>query len=68
VIKAEIAMQSETIEWPGSTTSTAKAAAPMCGRCGGSLIFVGELPAIRLLPLVDIYKCAPCNHVVTTRP
>jgi hypothetical protein len=66
--EAEIAMQSETIEWSGSTASTAKAAAPMCGKCSGGLAFVGKLPAVRLLPSVEVYKCTPCNHVVSMRP
>ena len=50
------------------TTCTAKATAPVCGKCGGSLALVAKLPAIRLLPLVEVYKCALCNHVVTLRP
>ena len=61
-------MPSETMEWSGSTTCTAKATAPVCGKCGGSLALVAKLPAIRLLPLVEVYKCALCNHVVTLRP
>jgi hypothetical protein len=56
------------MEWTGSTERTANAMPPICEKCGGSLAFVGKLPAIRLLPLLQVYKCSPCNHVVAMRP
>jgi hypothetical protein len=57
----------ETMEWPTSPGPTAHAMAPVCEKCGGGLDFVGKLPAIRLHPLVEVYKCRPCNDVVTVR-
>jgi hypothetical protein len=66
--RAEITTRSETMEWAGSTERMAKAAAPICEKCGGSQALVGMLPAIRLLPLLHVYKCTPCNQVVTVRP
>ena len=67
-LNAEIAMQGEPLEWPASTGRAANAIAPICEKCGGSLTFVGKLPAIRLLPLLQVYRCMPCNDVVTMRP
>lgn len=67
-LNAEITMQGETPESPASAGRTANAIAPTCEKCGGSLAFVGELPAIRLLPLLQVYRCKPCNDVVTVAP
>jgi hypothetical protein len=67
-LEAEITTQGETMEWTGSTERTANAMPPICEKCGSSLAFVGRLPAIRLLPLLQVYKCSPCNHVVAMRP
>lgn len=67
-LKAEIATQSETMEWSGSIERTANAMPPICEKCRGSLAFVGKLPGIRLLPLLQVYKCTPCNHVITVLP
>ena len=63
----EITTQSETMERAGSTARMANATAPICEKCGGSQAFVGKLPAIRLLPLLEVYKCSPCNQVVAMR-
>lgn len=67
-LRAEITTQSETMEWAGSTERMANATAQICEKCGGSQAFVGMLPAIRLLPLLEVYKCSPCNQVVAMRP
>ena len=67
-LRAEITTQNETMEWAGRTARMANATAPICEKCGGSQAFVGKLPAIRLLPLLEVYKCSPCNQVVTMRP
>lgn len=56
------------MEWSGSTGRTMNAMPPICEKCRGSLTFVGKLPAVRLLPLLKVYKCSPCNQVVTVRP
>ena len=64
----EVAMPVETMEWPARVAHAAIAMTPSCEKCGGSLAFVGKLPAIRLLPLLQVYKCSPCNHVITVRP
>jgi hypothetical protein len=66
-------MQREAMERPGRIEPMASAlpsiaTAPICEKCRGHLAFVGKLPAIRLMPLLEVYKCAPCNHVVTMRP
>ena len=57
-------MHSETMQRPASTERPAGAMARSCERCGGSLALVAELPAIRLHPLLGVYKCTPCNRVV----
>lgn len=67
-LNAEITMQGETLQWSASTERAANTIAPICEKCGGSLAFVGELPAIRLLPLLQVYRCMPCNDVVTLAP
>ena len=67
-LRAEITTQGEPMEWAGSTARMANATAPICEKCGGSQAFVGKLPAIRLLPLLEVYKCSPCNQVVVMRP
>jgi hypothetical protein len=66
-LRAEITTQSETMECAGSTERMANATAQICEKCGGSQALVGMLPAIRLLPLLEVYKCSPCNQVVTMR-
>ena len=58
-------MPVETLEWPARIRHAALAMMPICEKCGGNLAFVGKLPAIRLQPLLQVYKCRPCNHVVT---
>jgi hypothetical protein len=65
---AEITTQGETMEWAGRTERMANTMPPACEKCGGSQAFVGKLPAIRLLPLLEVYKCSPCNQVVAMRP
>ena len=67
-LNAEIAMHAETPDSPASAGRAANTIAPICEKCGGSLAFVGELPAIRLLPLLQVYRCKPCNDVVTLSP
>jgi hypothetical protein len=54
-------------ELSGSTDRSSNAVAPICDKCRAGLGYVGRLPAIRLFPLREVYKCAPCNHVVTMR-
>jgi hypothetical protein len=66
-LRAEITTQNETMEWAGRTARMANATAPICEKCGGSQALIGKLPAIRLLPLLEVYKCTPCNQVVTMR-
>jgi hypothetical protein len=66
-LRAEITTQSEPMQWAGSTARMANATAPICEKCGDSLALVGKLPAIRLLPLLEVYKCSPCNQVVMMR-
>ena len=62
---AEIVTQGETVAPPANIGRGANATAPSCEKCGGSLGFVAELPAIRLFPVIQVFKCAPCNDVVT---
>jgi hypothetical protein len=52
------------MQWAGSTARMANAMPPACEKCGDSLALVGKLPAIRLHPLLEVYKCSPCNQVV----
>ena len=61
-------MPSETAEWPAWTGHAATETALICGKCRGDLAFVGKLPAVRFLPLLQVYKCIPCNQIVTVRP
>jgi hypothetical protein len=61
-------MHSETTEWPASTERPANAMRRTCEKCGGSLALVAELPAIRLHPLLGVYKCTPCNQITTLPP
>jgi hypothetical protein len=63
--EAEVAVPGEMMEWPALTGQATTEMAPICGKCGSSVSFVGKLPAIRLLPLLRIYKCPPCNLVIT---
>lgn len=60
-------MQTESMEWPAILEHAAKPTPPICDKCGAWLAFVGKLPAIRLCPLIEVYKCGPCNDVVTVR-
>ena len=67
-LPTEVAIPVETTEWPSKIGHAALAMPPICEKCGAWLAFVGKLPAIRLQPLLKVYKCSPCNHVVTIRP
>ena len=62
---AEVAMPGEAGEWPVVIERTTTEVAPICGKCGSRVVFVGKLPAIRFLPLLQVDKCAQCNHVLT---
>lgn len=64
----EIATRGKPMQWAGSTARMANAMPPACEKCGDSLALVGKLPAIRLHPLLEVYKCSPCNQVVVMRP
>ena len=61
-------MSVETKKWPAGSRQAALAMTGACEKCGGPLVFVGKLPAVRLQPLLQVYKCSPCNQIVTLRP
>jgi hypothetical protein len=54
----------ETPVWLGGTVSTVNATPPFCKKCGSGMAVLGKLPKIGFHPLVLVYKCRPCSHVV----
>jgi hypothetical protein len=41
---------------------------PRCDICGGDTARIGKLPRIGVRPLVHVYKCEPCNHIMSVEP
>jgi hypothetical protein len=41
---------------------------PRCESCGRPTSRLGKLPRIGLRPLVHVYKCAPCNQIISIEP
>jgi hypothetical protein len=41
---------------------------PRCEICGIGAVRIGKLPRIGLRPLVYVYKCNPCNQIMSVEP
>jgi hypothetical protein len=41
---------------------------PRCESCGRPTSRLGKLPRIGLRPLVHVYKCEPCNYIMSIEP